>query len=208
MARAAPVTPSRAKPGGAFRVRWQRVPIDFAGGVDGPLNTLEYQRWIPDEDNGLPNVEGRIALGLGKPTPIGIGLLTQRPVEVGVSGVAGPAFRRTSFPPNVPRRVVSDVWGAAVDYRVNLTGFFLGFKGEVYTGQGLGNYNGGILQTLDAVTWEPIRATGGWVEGFVYLTPNLHSHAGYGIDDPNPPTSRPSHIASAGGPTTARSGAI
>ena len=55
----------------------------------------------------------------------------------------------------------------------------------MYTGQALGNYNGGILQTLDAVTWKPIRTTGGWVEGFVYLTPNLHSHTGIGIDDPN-----------------------
>ena len=55
----------------------------------------------------------------------------------------------------------------------------------MYTGQGLGNYNGGILQSLDAVTWKAIRTTGGWVEGFVYLTPNLHSHTGIVIDDPN-----------------------
>jgi hypothetical protein len=68
---------------------------------------------------------------------------------------------------------------------VNLTDFF-GFKGEVYTGQALGNYNGGILQSLDAVTFEAIRAKGGWVEGFVYLTPNLHSHTGYGLDEANP----------------------
>ena len=115
--------------------------------------------------------------------PIGIGLVTQRPLEVGVSGVAG-QLRRTAFPP-VPRRVVSDVWGAAVDYRVNLTKF-LGFKGEAYTGQALGNYNGAILQSLDAVTWEPIRSKGGWVEGFVYLTPRLHSHTGYGLDEANP----------------------
>ena len=69
------------------------------------------------------------------------------------------------------------MWGVAVDVRVNLASRF-GFKGEAYTGQGLGNYNGGILQSLDAVTWKAIRSTGGWVEGFVYLTPNLHSHTG------------------------------
>ena len=76
------------------------------------------------------------------------------------------------------------MWGAAVDFRANVTSFF-GFAGEVYTGQGLGNYNGAILQSLDAVTWKPIRSTGGWVEGFVYLMPCLHSHTGIGIDDPN-----------------------
>ena len=89
-----------------------------------PLNTFDIPDTSLDEDNGKPNVEGRIALGLGKPAPIGIGLLTQRPLEVGVSGVAG-QLRRTAIPPDTPRRVVSDVWGAAVDFRVNLAGGLL-----------------------------------------------------------------------------------
>jgi hypothetical protein len=93
-------------------------------------------------------------------------------------------LRRTSVPFAPPRRVVSDVWGVAVDFRIILADHF-GFKGDVYTGQALGNYNGAILQSLDAVTWKAIRSTGGFVEGFVYLTPGLHSHTGIGIDDPN-----------------------
>ena len=155
--------------------------LTLQGALSEPLNTYVIPDLTLDEDNGWPNVEGRIAFGLGEPAPIG--LLTQRPLEVGVSGVVG-QLRRTAFPTDPPRRVVSDVWGAAVDFRVNLAGCF-GFKGEVYTGQGLGNYNGAILQSLDAVTWEAIRSTGGWVEGFVYLTPCLHSHTGIGIDDPD-----------------------
>jgi hypothetical protein len=79
---------------------------------------------------------------------------------------------------------------AAVDYQVNLARFLgfegdFGFRGEAYTGRGLGNYGGGILQSLDAVTWKAIGSAGGWVEGFVYLTPSLHSHTGMFIDDPN-----------------------
>ena len=35
------------------------------------------------------------------------------------------------------------------------------------------------------MTWEAIRTEGGWIEGFVYLTPKLHSHIGYFFDDPN-----------------------
>ena len=93
-----------------------------------PLNTYNIPDTSLDEDNGWPNVEGRIAFGLGKPVPIGIGLLTQRPLEVGVSGVVG-QLRRTAIPPDAPRRVVSDVWGAAVDFRVNLAELF-GFNGE------------------------------------------------------------------------------
>jgi hypothetical protein len=173
---------------GQFRVeRFVDVGSDsqltLQGALSQPLNTVVTPDITTDEDNGWPNLEGRIGFGKGKPAPIGIGLLTQRPLEVGVSGLVG-QLRRTSAPFAPPRRVVSDVWGVAVDFRMNLGDRF-GFKGDVYTGQALGNYNGGILQSLDAVTWKAIRSTGGFVEGFVYLTPGLHSHTGIGIDDPN-----------------------
>ena len=112
--------------------------LTLQGALSEPLNTVNTPDISLDEDNGWPNVEGRIAFGLGKPAPIGIGLLTQRPLEVGVSGVVG-QLRRTAFPPDPPRRVVSDVWGVAVDSQVNLADRpCFGFKGEVYTGQGLG----------------------------------------------------------------------
>ena len=155
--------------------------LTLQGAISEPLNTAVTPDIILDEDNGWPNVEGRIGFGVGKPAPIG--LLTQRPMEVGFSGVVG-QLRRTAPPEEPPRRVVSDVWGAAVDVRVNLASRF-GLKGEAYTAQGLGNYNGAILQSLDAVTWKAIGSTGGFVEGFVYLTPMLHSHIGYGADDPD-----------------------
>jgi len=59
-----------------------------------------------------------------------------------------------------------------------------GVMGEVYTGKTLGMYNAGILQNVNVVTLEGIRSSGGWLEGFLYWTPCLHSHIGYGIDDP------------------------
>jgi hypothetical protein len=155
--------------------------LTLQGALSEPLNSVKTPDVSLDEDNGWPNVEGRIAFGLGKPARIG--LLAQRPVELGFSGVGG-ELRRTSLPSEPPRRIVSDVWGAAFDFRVDLAGRY-GFKGEVYTGQGLGQMGAGVLQTLDAVTWKAIRSTGGWAEGFVYLTPNLHSHTGIIIDDPN-----------------------
>ena len=155
--------------------------LTLQGALSEPLNSIKTPDISLDEDNGLPNLEGRIAFGLGKPSRIG--LLTQRPVEIGVSGVVG-QLRRTSLPSEPPRRVISTTWGVNLDFRVNLGDRF-GFKGEVYTGQGLGQMGGGVVQTLDAVTWKAIRSTGGWVEGYVYLTPNLHNHTGIFIDDPN-----------------------
>ena len=163
--------------------------LTFQGALSEPLTTQKTPDISLDEDNGKPNLEGRVAFGLGKQAPVGIGLLTERSLEVGVSGMVG-QLRRTSLPSDPPRRVISDVWLVAVDYQVNLARFFgferdFGFKGEVYTGRGVGNYGGGILQSLDAVTWKAIHTTGGWVEGFIYLTPGLHSHTGFFIDDPN-----------------------
>ena len=157
--------------------------VTLQAGVSEPLNSASSPDISLDEDNGWPNVEGRMVFSVGKPAPIGIGLLTPRPLEVAVSGVVG-QLRRTAPPDDPPRRVVSDVWGVAVDTQGNFNGL-VGFKGEAYTGQGLGQMTGGILQSLDAVTWKAIRSTGGWVEGFVYLKPNLHSHTGMFIDDVN-----------------------
>jgi hypothetical protein len=63
--------------------------------------------------------------------------------------------------------------------------------GELYCGQTLGSYGGGVLQdinvdsaTLVNSTFEGIRSIGGWIETFVDWTPYLHSHVGFGIDDP------------------------
>ena len=129
------------------------------------------------EDNGWPNVEGRVVLGLGMVE--GMGLAAKRPFEIGVSGVVGQI--RTTVP--TVEQEVADVWGLSADFRWKVNDCF-GFMGELYTGQSLGTYNGGILQNVNRDTLEGIRSSGGWLEVFVYWTPCLHSHVGWGIDDP------------------------
>ena len=71
--------------------------VTLQGGVSEPLNSASSPDINLDEDNGWPNVEGRVVFGVGKPAPIGIGLLTPRPLEVAVSGVVG-QLRRTAPP--------------------------------------------------------------------------------------------------------------
>jgi hypothetical protein len=154
--------------------------LTLQAALSEPLSSIKTPDISLDEDVGLPNTEGRIAFGLGNPARIG--LLRERPVEIGVSGVIG-RLRRTSLPSEPPRRVISTTWGVNLDFRANLGDRF-GFKGEVYTGKGLGQMGGTIAQTLDAVTWNAIGATGGWVEGYVYLKQNVHNHTGIFIDDP------------------------
>lgn len=128
------------------------------------------------ESNGTPHLHSRIALGLGclEGTP---GQET-RPFEVGFSGLLG-ELRRTDFPG--PNRVY-DVWAVGADTRWRISDRW-GVKGEFFHGQAIGNYNAAILQVNNDLL-DPIRSTGGWGELYWYWNPCLHTHIGYGLDDP------------------------
>ena len=128
------------------------------------------------EDNGWPNVELRAAWAFGPEQQID--LATQRPFEVGISSVVGQL--RTI---GVGDPVVADVWGLAGDFRWRINERF-GFAGEVYTGQGLGTYGAEVFQSVNTTTFRPVHATGGWCELYFYWTECLHSHTGFGVDDP------------------------
>lgn len=139
-----------------------------------------------EEDNGWPNIEGRINLGLGSVESYAGGRKA-RPMEVGVSSFVGqPRTTRSILSPPDPQspiRQVADCWGLGIDTAINLTDRF-GIQGELFTGAGLGEYNGGIGQSYDRAANQTIRSSGGWGEVFVYLTPTLHVHSSYGIDSP------------------------
>ena len=141
-----------------------------------PINSTISPEFRVSEDNGWPNVEARIALGLGYIE--GAGLMARRPFEIGFSGVVG-QLRTT----DVNQQVVADVWGLSTDFRWKMTAR-VGLAGAAYTGQTLGTYNGGIPQTITVDPFNGIRSSGGWIETFYYRTPCLHSHVGWGLDDP------------------------
>ena len=56
---------------------------------------------------------------------------------------------------------------------------------EFFQGANLGALLGGIGQGVCPCLREPIRSLGGWVDLQYQWTPQLRSHVGYGIDDPN-----------------------
>ena len=173
--------------GNSFRgqVRVERFlhPADdvqwtLQGALSEPITTtIDPTFGLLNEDAGWPNLEGRVALGVGALQQAG--LATYRPVEFGVSGVVG---QLRTLEVGV-RQVVADVWGVGTDFRWMMTESS-GITGEFFTGQSLGTYNAGILQTTNRDTFLGVRSTGGWLEYFQYWNPCLHSHFGYGIDDP------------------------
>ncbi|HEV3302121.1 MAG TPA: hypothetical protein VG055_20880 [Planctomycetaceae bacterium] len=147
-------------------------------GVSDPIPTLVDNEFQISEPNGWPNVEGRVALALGP--LVGKGPDAARPFELGISGVVGQI--RTGVAGQ--SQVVADVWGVGSDLRWAITDRF-GVQGEVFVGQTLGTYGGGILQDINSVTFRGVRSAGGWCEVYYYLCPDkVHSHAGYGTDDP------------------------
>jgi hypothetical protein len=164
------------------------MQITLIGGISEPIPTTLSPDFDISEDNGFPNFESRIALAVG---PLeGEGLLKQRPLEIGVSSVMG-QIRTTAG----ATRVVADVWGVGADLRCALTDRF-GLKGEFYVGETLGTYGGGILQNVNSNTFEGIYSSGGWGEVYYYWCPGcLHSHLGYGIDDPRDADLAPLQVA-------------
>lgn len=132
---------------------------------------------------GWPVIMGRIAAKLG---PRGQGCY---PIEVGVSSHVGEQVFDLKAPWPVQIGATRRTWSLNTDVRVPL-GPRMGVQGELFMGENLGTFFGGILQGIDfdsaafPGSTEPIRSRGGWIEMWYDLTPKLHTHVGYSIDDP------------------------
>jgi hypothetical protein len=129
--------------------------------------------------SGWPDWQNRVAFTFGDRKA-----KDAHPVEIGVSGHVGEQ-RYDVLPLVGPQlhNIERPSWSLSVDAKVPLTKTF-GVQGEVFTGSNLSNYFGGIMQGIDPVTLDPIRDSGGWVDIWYDMRPDLHWNVGYSIDDP------------------------
>ena len=158
-------------------------PITTALPSNVDLANLQTQKIV--EDNGWPNLEARLNLGFGAAAERAGGRRL-RPVELGVSGVVGQLRVLDNIRPTDPLTLVANrstvnVWGAAFDGHIAL-GRRFGLNGELYSGQGLGEYMAGIFQTYNRVNNQAVPTTGGWGQMYLYVADNLRFNLGYGID--------------------------
>ncbi len=158
-------------------------PITTALPSNLDLANLQTQEVV--EDNGWPNLEARLNLGFGAVVERAGGRQL-RPVELGFSGVVGQLRVLDNIRPTDPLTLVADrstvnVWGAAFDGQIAL-GRRFGINGELYTGQGLGEYMAGIFQSYNRSSNQAVPTAGGWGQLYVYLADNLRLNLGYGVD--------------------------
>lgn len=157
--------------------------VTLQGSINADIVT-DNGNGIVGDHAGWPVVEGRVAMTLGDRSP------GSKPIEFGVSGHVGEQifdFRAPWLNPvtGLARRT----WSFNADFKIPI-GERLGVQGEFFTGENLGAYLGGAVQGIDVGTLTtpgtrvPIRSTGGWFDVWYDITPRLHTHAGYSIDDP------------------------
>ena len=102
------------------------------------------------------------------------------PIVVGVSGhIGNTAWDYTALGTTMYR----PTWSGNIDIRIPITER-LGFQAEMYTGENLSAFLGGIGQGINPIALNSIRDHGGWCEFWYYWQPNLHTHVGYSFDDP------------------------
>lgn len=169
--------------------------VTFTGALSEPISTLVTgSAGRIEEDNGWPNIEGRTEVGFGPQQAIRGNQV--RPLEIGLSGVAGQTRTTRTLlapPAALPPRAVIDTWGVGIDLEWQPNEWY-GARGEFYTGQALGEYNGGITQSFNSDTLSEIRSSGGFGELFCYLSDEVHVHIGYGIDAPRQSDLAPTQI--------------
>jgi hypothetical protein len=123
------------------------------------------------DDSGFPTIQGRIAL-----TAKGF---AGRKSVIGISGHYGQ--EETDW-----GGVETDFksWSGNMDFDFPLSGRFT-LKGEVFMGENLDDYFGGILQGVNTMTRNEILSVGMWSQMNFYASKKWQYNAGMGIDNPD-----------------------
>ena len=123
-------------------------------------------------DSGIPTIQLAISRQFS---------LSGRSAGVGISGHYGKEELRERLGDPVPE---FDSWSIGLDYSLPLSSKVT-LKGELWSGQDLDDYLGGIGQGINRASGEAIEASGGWLA--IESKPHPRSFVGIGasIDDPD-----------------------
>jgi hypothetical protein len=130
-------------------------------------------------DAGVPNIEWAIKFQTGEDPESWVPWSS---LELALSGVRGRyrSFRNDALGNNI-RVNTPRVRGLAAEYGFRV-GRRLGFQGELFKGQALGNYLAGISQSVKGPADQEVRTAGYWSEMALFWKRNLQSRSGFGTE--------------------------
>lgn len=122
------------------------------------------------EDAGLPSIQARFALATEH--------FTEKESVFGLSGHYGKEEMHWDA---IEREWES--WSVNWDFHIPFSDQ-ISLKGEVFAGCNLDDYFGGILQGVNVIAREGIKAMGGWAQVRYQPDQEWQIHAGFGLDNP------------------------
>lgn len=125
-----------------------------------------------------PLLEGRLGWTIGNRTGS-----CAMPWVIGISGHIGEGTYNYKAPYPVLVNANRRTWSANIDFTIPVTKR-LRILGEMFTGENLLPFWGGIAQGVNPSTGETICSTGGWIEAEYKWSSRARSYVGFGIDDP------------------------
>jgi hypothetical protein len=150
--------------------------LKAALGLTGAINNEDLDTTAGERDgfdSGMPHAQVRAGYKGFKPVE------SRNAADIGAWGMFGRTQTDTAF--NGETRF--DTWCGGLDFTIPLTSAFTA-RGEVWTGQNLGDIRGGIAQTINTATGEEIASSGGWAELQYEHTKQTKFHVGATLDDP------------------------
>lgn len=150
------------------------LAVAAARTIGGDVDGLSIDGIAVDDgaDAGLPTVEGRLGLGLQ--------MCSRGSLDIGFSGHYGRETRSTATAIDT---LAAESWSVNADLKAVFCAR-TELAGELFLGQNLGSYYGGVGQTLNPLGAE-IGAMGGWVQVSHSPVDRLWLNLGYGFDDPD-----------------------
>ena len=170
----------RAQIQGRWAPKEARYDVKASLGLTGAITNEDLDSGVagltPERDgfdSGLPHVQARAGLKLNSP-------VEKKPVELGAWGSIGKTETDTSF--NGHKRFDVNIFGVDVQVPISST---LSVRGEAWAGENLGDFRGGIGQSINKVTGDEISSLGGWAELVYAPSDKMRFHVGSTVDDPD-----------------------
>lgn len=136
---------------------------------------LDADGILDGTDSGFPVGQARIGLDTV--------IIGERKLGIGLSGAIG--REQLDFPARPGDKQDLDLWLVALDGSVTVIPGLLNIQGEIWTGQDVDIFFGGIVQGLvkQSREWEELEASGGFIHANLTPRKDLQFNLGYGVDD-------------------------